>query len=251
MRTEAIIALLLVAAQPPAFEVATVKINNTPQMVMPQGDATAPPPPPPAPRLDPSPTGIIIGNAPLHYCLTWAYGVKYWQVSGPDWINTTRYDIQAKTSAPVETGQLRAMVAALLTERLHLVVRRETKEAKVSALVQVSGASKLTPSAPGTPFSRQVTRLPSGTLRFVFKNAQLSVLEAPLSLPFWPPVLDMSGLKGGFDFTYEQPSPASLEDWPAEIGAALKTQLGLRLEPRKAPVDTIVIERGDKTPVEN
>ena len=67
------------------------------------------------------------------------------------------------------------------------------------------------------------------------------------------PVVDFTGLAGRFDLTLDW-SPI---DGPAEnttgpsVFTALEEQLGLRLEPRKLPLEILVVDHANKTPTEN
>jgi len=241
----------LAAALPgqPAFDVATVKSVYTAEVSLNPG---APPAPPPPPGLRPTPTGLTIENATLKYCLTWAYGVRDWQVTGPAWVNGNRYDITAKTEKPVDVAQLKGMLQTLLTERFRLTLRRDTRETRVLALVVAPGGSKLVPSEPGTPVKRQFTALPHAGFRVVAQNSTLEVVVQLLSFPFWDPVVDRTGLTGGFDFTFERAprDPENPDGWLGDIGAALQRSMGLKLEPRKEPVETISVERGNPVPEE-
>jgi uncharacterized protein (TIGR03435 family) len=67
-------------------------------------------------------------------------------------------------------------------------------------------------------------------------------------------VVDETGLTGNYDFVlrgvsmrsqFEPTREASDEPPPMSIFTALQDQLGLKLEPRKAPVEVVVIERAE------
>lgn len=240
------------AAQTARFEVAAVRaiaeVRPTPS-----GPSEGPPPPPPPPVLRTTPTGLMIDGATLQFCLQWVYGVRPWQVEGPGWIRENRYAITARTGAPVEPDQLKPMLGHLLEERFGLVIRRETKEARVTAIVIAPGGHKLKPSEPGASTERQFSPIPGGGLQIVARGSNLAILEQILSFPMWPPVVDHTGLSGAFDFTFERPpfDPAVRESWLPDIQAALRRQLGLTFAAQRAPVETIVVERGNPNPVEN
>lgn len=72
-----------------------------------------------------------------------AYGVKPYQVSGPDWINSARYDITAKIPDGASQGDAPKMLESLLEERFKLVARRVDKQEPVLALVVAKGGSKM------------------------------------------------------------------------------------------------------------
>ena len=86
------------------------------------------------------------------------------------------------------------------------------------------------------------------------------------------PVFDMTELKGVYDFTLDWTPeegqgmgpkqaeragegdagmPAASAPEGPSIFAALQTQLGLKLEARKGPVEILVIDHAEKVPTEN
>jgi uncharacterized protein (TIGR03435 family) len=195
---------------------------------------------------------VTIEHATLHYCLVWAYSVRNSQVEGPQWIHDAYYDIYAKTGAPVQIPQVKKMLQTLLTVRFRLVLRRDTRERPVLGIAIAKGGSKLVAAEPGAAESRKVTSLGGGVVRVEAKNTGLDFLEQFLSLPVGDPVVNLTGLSGGFDFTFERPPFRGMpDDIEAEVNAALQKQLGLRLEARKAPSETIVVESGNPEPIAN
>jgi uncharacterized protein (TIGR03435 family) len=67
------------------------------------------------------------------------------------------------------------------------------------------------------------------------------------------PVVDKIGLAGDYDFNLDY-SPASTEpalEQAPNLFAALEKQLGIKLVPRKGPVDVLVIDHVDRTPTPN
>ena len=83
-----------------------------------------------------------------------AFDMQAFQISGgPAWIESQRFDIDAKARSAVtseprlataeERRQARLRLQSLLAERFHLVVRRETKEASVYALLVAKNGPKL------------------------------------------------------------------------------------------------------------
>jgi uncharacterized protein (TIGR03435 family) len=223
-------AVVAVGAQPASFEVATIKV------------------------LDPVPFGttltINIGgyrdgsftmnNITLGEALQFAYNlISQDQISGPDWIKSrdTRYEIVGKTAAEVELPQVRPMLAALLAERLKVVVRKEPKTVSFMALVPAKGGPKLPPADPN----------PQGNGGYQGKidgpQMPLSLLASLLSRFENQLIVDRTGLTGRFR--------VKLEWMPDELPTALEEQLGLRLESRREPLDAIVVERAERTPTDN
>ncbi len=72
-----------------------------------------------------------------------AFKVKAYQISGPDWLATERFDILAKMPDGATKDDAPAMLQALLEDRFKLAVRRETEEHPVMALVVGKGGPKL------------------------------------------------------------------------------------------------------------
>jgi len=201
-------------------------------------------------------------NVSLREFIQLAYDVKPYQIEGPDWVvsfrTTDRYDIVAKASAPASERELHAMLAPLLAERFHLVLHRETRVLPVYSLVVDKGGPKFKEGDGG---ETDVSRDPAGGARYV--NYPMAALAGTLSvLPSTGrPVLDRTGLTGRYTFTanlLEIPAGLSAEGQKvAEVKAenpvftTLRDQLGLRLEPDRAPIEMLVIDRVDRVPTDN
>jgi uncharacterized protein (TIGR03435 family) len=135
------------SAQPPAsptFEVASIKPAAPQQagrMMMRQrgGPGT------------PDPSQYSVENFPLSRVIQQAYGVQSYQVSGPSWIDSERYDIVAKLAPGTTKEQFQLMLQNLLAERFKLVVHRETKELPTYALVVGKGGPKMKESPKADP----------------------------------------------------------------------------------------------------
>lgn len=81
---------------------------------------------------------IVAQNIPLRWLIASAYGVHLQQTAGgADWLDSERYDIDARGPAGATQEQVRAMLRMLLAERAHLVVHEETREQPVFALKRV------------------------------------------------------------------------------------------------------------------
>jgi uncharacterized protein (TIGR03435 family) len=76
-----------------------------------------------------------------------AYGVKPYQITGPDWMATTRFDIVAKMPEGSKKEDAPKMLQALLEERFKLTTHRASAEHPVLALVVGKGGPKLKASA--------------------------------------------------------------------------------------------------------
>ena len=77
-----------------------------------------------------------------------AYKLKSYQLTGPDWMNSQRFDVLAKMPEGATKEQVPDMLKALLAERFKLVVHMESKEHSMYALTVGKGGSKLKESPP-------------------------------------------------------------------------------------------------------
>jgi uncharacterized protein (TIGR03435 family) len=195
---------------------------------------------------------LTMSNVTLAICLKFAYGVQDSQILGPASLNTDRYDIVGKASAPVsDQGQFRLMMQSLLAERFHLVVHRENKETSVYALVIAKSGPKFQKSVgEGRPMM-----MGKGTL--VAQFATMKMLADFLSGPMRVRVLDTTGLEGPYDFKFDLMAFAPTDLGPGQepdvagmVLSGLEPQLGLKLESRKAPVEMLVVDHVEK-PTEN
>jgi len=155
-----------------------------------------------------------------------AYRVKDYQVSGPDWIASERFDISAKMPAGGKGDEIAEMLKALLEERFKLKTHADSKEFPVYALIPGKGGIKLKesvddPSAPPAeaPKAPAVNVTASGSSRGVFLNlgggsyftfADNKLEAKKLDMPRFcdtlarfmdRPVVDMTGLTGRYDIS--------------------------------------------------
>jgi uncharacterized protein (TIGR03435 family) len=222
------------------FEVASIKPNNS--------------------RSGSAISGMLRGdrffstNVTLSQTVRTAYGIQEFQIAGqPRWFDSERFDIEAKIGPDAKPDDWRPMLQSLLAERCKLVFHREFKEVSVLALVLAKGGSKLKPAeqidcsqAPGKCGFRASPTEIIGT--FVTMDS----LATRLSRSLGQMVINKTDLKGNFDlhlqWTPEQNVPLGGAGASAspEIFAAIQTQLGLRLESTKAPVETLVIDRVER-----
>ena len=117
--------------------------------------------------IRPFPGRLSAENVTLKLLIAEAYHVYDFQVSGPKWIDSERYDLEAKIGgdAPPSKAQLRAMLQKLLADRFGLSVRRESKEMPVYMLEEGKGGSKLQPAKhPDGPVGFRVFQRRCGTL---------------------------------------------------------------------------------------
>ena len=220
-----------VLAQPPAFEVASIK--PLPGLVNAHGSFSGP--------------RVTLSGYPLEGLIMDAWKVESWQiVGGPAWLDTQPFEILAKApgdSAPA-AQQLRLMLQSLLQERFRLKVHRETKEGPIYALVVAKGGPRMKRSAAAG--SRFTLSAPRGVVTLNFQRQPVEYLVRQLSIAqLGRPVIDRTGLSGDWDFELSfMPNPSADSNVP-DVFTAVQEQLGLRLEAQKGPVERLVIDRAE------
>lgn len=223
----------------PAFEAASLKPNKSPEF-----DAS----------FNTRSDNVDAKNMPLRELLVEAFQIKEYQLVGPEWLSSERFDLVAK--APLGTGEdekLMPLLRTLLTQRFHLQTHREKRQLPCFALVVAKDGLKIHEVGAGPGGLNQTTNENGGELK-----AQKSTFESVaefLSREVERPVIDATGLKGSYDFTLKFSKEnanrlAGLDTYPI-LSLALQEQLGLRLEKRTAPVDVVVIDHAERVPVEN
>jgi uncharacterized protein (TIGR03435 family) len=253
--------LSVAAQQPaPAFEVATIRPSAADSRA---GD-----------NSEVQPSGRFVAtNMTLDNLIRGAFEVQRHElVLGervPSWFGSQRWDIIGKGPPVTDEAAQRplylTMMRNLLIERFKLVTRREARETAIYALVLARADGRLgsqmrpssadcasllaafratgarqTPDSPVCGLRNQRTRL-WGT------GVPLADLTRVLSLSSGRPVVDASGLTGPFDFDVTfTPDDASDLARSAALATAIQEQLGLRLEPRRAPVDVLVVESAER-----
>lgn len=105
-------------------------------------------------RAGKMPLGAHISAARAEYTyldlktlLSYAYGVRSYQITAPAWTSSARFDIVAKLPAGSTKADAARMLQTLLEDRFKLVIHRATEEHTVLAIVVAKGGPKLKPSA--------------------------------------------------------------------------------------------------------
>jgi len=179
------------------------------------------------------------------------WNLKYYQVPEiPAPLGNVHYDITARApgSAPVAKEEFRTMIQTMLAERFHFKGHLEAKEMPVYALVIAKSGHKL--KEPDDANNREGGTMASGNrVRTSSAHGTIGALADQLSNSAGRPVIDATGLSGLFAYTLEFNPSTNESDLPP-LSTALEDQLGLRLEPRKAPVEIFVIDHIEP-PTEN
>jgi uncharacterized protein (TIGR03435 family) len=187
-------------------------------------------------------------NVPLQVLIAVAYDMDSRYVTGgPGWVASEFYSVEAKPDgdAPVGKEEMRSMLQQLLKERLHLAVHRERHESSGYALVVAKGGAKLHPVKEGVG---QFNILPDGLLAH---GASTGTLAGMLSAWLKQPVVDATGIDGLYDINLKFAPAGATESELPSIFTAVQEQLGLKLEPRKVPVENLVVDHVEKEPVDN
>jgi bla regulator protein blaR1 len=222
----------------------------------------------------PDGTAYNTKNVALLGTLMRAYQVK--NVSdAPDWLANERYDITAKAAGKPTFDQVTVMLRTMLKERMKLKAHIEPRETPVYALVVAK------PNHPGLQrFPHDCTAiladrdaamkagqplpppgangaLPCGYTWSGAINSGGITMARLAGLLDWVAgrvVLDRTGLSGPYEFTLRFVSPGApageVPDDRPSLFTALPEQLGLKLEPTRAPIDTLVIDHIER-PTEN
>lgn len=195
---------------------------------------------------------IKISNEPVKLLVRVAYELQNAEIAGgPPWLDTDRFDIEAKTGRPEKPTmrELTVLVQALLADRFHLKFRREKRDLTVYALVAGKGDPKLKASGDGeTPGMN--THGGKGVSQVVATATSMGLLASYVGNRLDRIVVNKTGLTGAYDFKLEW-APDELPDSTLpSLPTALNEQLGLKLETQKSPVEVMVIDSMDK-PSEN
>lgn len=234
------------AQTPPAFEVASIKVDPIGKA---GGEGSR------RENTQVSPGSLNMHNVTLRTAIRWAYHVMDPQISGPAWLADERYDIAAKAAGPVPADEMRPMLQTLLAERFKLELHHQTKEMSAYVLTVGKNGPKFTESKSE---GESVMEPDRKTFKVSVQRTPVSQLCDMLAQMFRAPVVDQTGLAGRYDITIdalkyvaemrgstEPPDPLTL------ILRGLQEELGLKLEPRKMPIELLVIDHAEKAPIEN
>ena len=218
----ALIVLLGQTAAPPAFEVASIKealplsIENS--------------------QAGQFHVGMHINGSRADYgfmsladLIPYAYRVKRYQLSGPGWMNETRWDILAKIPAGQPDDRSPEMMQNLLAERFKLAIHRANREQSVYALVIGNGKLKIKeaaaeeeapatpqPARPGSPAPGffvsggatgkvRVTLGPNGGMQLQMAKITMAALADMLMQFMDRPIVNATELKGNYQVTLDLP----------------------------------------------
>jgi uncharacterized protein (TIGR03435 family) len=241
----------------PSFAVATLKPSN--------------------PNTPSSQTKIIrvIGrqyvtqNTSLADLIEVAYGVHPSQIKGPSWMAEDKFDLVGVPDVEGQPSgrQWLTMVQKLLAERFKLAFHRGKDNLPVYYLLVGKGGLKNTTASESTsPFPSGLEFIPSAEgLSLPAKNTAMGQFAQMLQqVVLDRPVIDKTGLAGRFDFVFtftpdesefnghppRLPPPTSATNSSPGLFDAIQQQLGLKLTPKTAPADVLIIDHAE-TPSAN
>ncbi len=185
----------------------------------------------------PDPGQITYTNVSMKNLLMAAYDVKGYQLSGPGWLDSERYDIVAKIPEGATKEQFQLMLQNLLSERFKLKLHRETKDLPIYALVVGKNGVKMkesskddpAPDAAGAPpppsrgpgpgeirmtkngmpqlppggGRRSIMLMIGGKMRLQANQQPTTAIAEMLGNQLGRPVVDQTGLTGNYDYTLE------------------------------------------------
>jgi len=191
-------------------------------------------------------------NATLRQILQLAWNLSSVQITGPSWIDSDRYDIDAKSPDGVADTELKPMLQALLKERFHLEAHLEQKEQSVYNLVVLKGGPKIKPFEAGHTMTMP-PRLAGGFGMMTALRNTMDQLAMSLAGPTDRPVINKTGLEGPYTYIlqYGQTDHSDEPNGAPDIFGAVQQQLGLKLESAKADVPTLIIDRAERVPTGN
>ena len=188
------------------------------------------------------------------------------------WMDSEKLDIIAKADPSVTDGTLQVMLRTLLVERFHMKTHFEDQPIPVWALTAPKGEGKLKKAGPGEPTG--CVRTPKdGVFSYACRNTTMAQLAARLpnvggasGYLYEHPLIDLTGLKGAYDFEILWSPPARVYGQGGRGGGAsaeaavtaerpnggltifeaIDKQLGLKLSVEKRSMPVIVIDHIDR-----
>jgi uncharacterized protein (TIGR03435 family) len=189
-------------------------------------------------------------NLPAVFLLVRAFDVRAADelIGIPSWLNTERYDVVATAPEGSTARDVMPMLAHLLETRFNLRAHKEAREQPAYVLTIASADGSL-----GSQLRRSEGCLPRATCDgrvsqstasyFHFKGAQWSLILEQIASALDHRLIDRTGLSGAFDADLEFARKLSVQqDSGVDIFAAVRQQLGLKLEQTRARVDVVVID---------
>jgi len=187
-----------------------------------------------------------------------AWGVDETKVlDGPGWLDMDRFDIRARVPSDATPRTIAPMLQQLLVERFGLALHHDTKPLPAWALT--AGTNPKLKRADDAGDSRCGVEAPNASADIVYSCHNMTMAALAAQLRYAPGgyidgnlVIDRTGLGGSWDFTFKYTPRSNTVTYSRRVTlfAALE-QSGLALEPASLPMDVIVVDRVNKTPIPN
>jgi uncharacterized protein (TIGR03435 family) len=155
-----------------------------------------------------------------------AYRIKLYQISGPDWLGSDRFDIAGTMPAGIPMTQMPEMMQSLLEERFKVKVHREKKDFAVYTLEVAKGGLKMQESGPDPDAANADPKTPlnitgggsaqgisinlgrGSSMSFAngkmeAKRVSMQAFAGTLERFVDRPIVDMTNLKGTYDVTLD------------------------------------------------
>jgi uncharacterized protein (TIGR03435 family) len=190
-----------------------------------------------------------------------AYRLKLYQIAGPDWIGSDRFDVAATLPAGAQPAQIPEMTQSLLADRFQLSFHREQKDLPVYVLEVVKTGLKITEAPPDPELENADARAPQdftgggsnqglsinlgrgSTItfsngKFEAKRLTMGALAGTLERFLDRPIVDMTDLKGSYDLSFD----VTTEDYRSMLirsavvaGVTLPPEVLRLLDPTSSP----------------
>ena len=212
---------------------------------------------------------VVLRDATLDDLISFAYHVQPSDIlGGPAWLGFDRFDINAKPPDGTKIANqendpaTQAMLRALLVDRFSLVARLDTRPLPAFVL-SVGNANMMKPAADpiadsGCQYQMQSTGNASSgppLVHFSCRKTSMSsfaeFLHGAGNPYFNRPVVDQTGLKGGWDFDLAWTYDKSTNGNGISLPDSLLKQLGLRVESKPMPTPVVVIQNVNQRPTPN
>ena len=225
-------------------------------------------------RVQFPPGGRFVGdNIPIDFLIQQVYGVRDFQIiAGPESKaiiadrRGNRYQIDARGDASASQDQVKAMVKTLLADRFALKLHKETRELPVYAMIPAKEGVRGARASNGKVGG--IALMAPGWIRG--EGTTTAFLAVALSRFVDRPVVDRMNLEQVLEFDLMWTPTATsgeLAECPARLRemaeqlklgqvscpalfTAVEEQIGIRLEPQRAPMDVLVIDSVER-PTEN
>jgi uncharacterized protein (TIGR03435 family) len=219
------------------------------------------------------PGRIFYHGVSLKMVLARAYKMKPEQISGPSWLGSELYTIEAKLPPGTDAEGLRSMLQKLLTERFQMSLHKEVKETPVYRLKVAKNGPKLKPAEPVPHYENEDEKRETLQKRveammaamkanrekgistpgrsFSLAHATTARFAETLSGHLDRPVKDMTQLEGEYSFHLAYDPDGGAREDGLSIFTAIQEQLRLKLEAGNEPIELLVIDKVEKVPVRN